>query len=90
MPAVHHTGSAVMPYFLKQIYVAEWNYRKVCLEGKYLCGMNAFQLTRRSAGSGLMDIGDALELPARNHKVLCLGEKGARISACVLSDAVSE
>jgi hypothetical protein len=37
-----------------------------------------------------MDIGDTLELPARNNKVLCLGEKGARISACMLSDIARE
>jgi hypothetical protein len=37
-----------------------------------------------------MDIGDTFELPARNDKVLCLGEKGARVSACVLSDIARE
>jgi hypothetical protein len=38
-----------------------------------------------------VDIGNALELPACHNKVLCLGEKGARISACMVSDiAVSD
>jgi hypothetical protein len=64
MCAAHNTGSAVMPYFLKQIYVPEGNYRKVCREGKYLCGENLFQVTWRSTRSSMMDIGDALELPA--------------------------
>jgi hypothetical protein len=37
-----------------------------------------------------MDIGDTLELPARNDKLLCLGQKGTRVSACVPSDIARE
>jgi hypothetical protein len=37
-----------------------------------------------------MDIGEALELPACHDKMLCLGEKGARVSACVPSDITHE
>jgi hypothetical protein len=37
-------------------------------------------LTRRSTGSGLIDIGDALEFPACHDKMFRLGEKGARVS----------
>jgi hypothetical protein len=81
--SLHHIGSAVMSNFLKQIYVSEGNYRKVCPEGKYLCGVNAFQLTSRSS---MMNMSHTLEIPAGHNKVLCLGEKGARVcgvSACV-------
>jgi hypothetical protein len=45
MAAVHHTGFAVKPNMMKQIYVPEGNYWKVYHEGKYLRGENVFQLT---------------------------------------------
>jgi hypothetical protein len=86
----HHIESAVISDFLKQIYVSEGNYRKVCHEGKYLCEENVFQLTRRSTGSSLMHMSDALEVPACHDKVLCLGEKGAGVSPCVRSDIACE
>jgi hypothetical protein len=77
---MHKTASAVKAYFLKQIYVPEGDYRKVCHVGKHLCGENVFQVTW-STGSSMMNMSDTLELPARNDKVFRLGEKGARVSA---------
>jgi hypothetical protein len=37
-----------------------------------------------------MNMSDTLELPTRNDKLLCLGEKGARVSDCMLLCIASE
>ena len=64
MPAAHHTGFAVKPNTMEQIYVPEGNYRKVCHEGKYLRGENVFQLTGGSTRGRRMNMSDIRELPA--------------------------